>query len=174
LPAVVVANGGQVADHATPESNSGSFIETDRDCMVASFMKTLIFAITLALASSACLADDDSDIISGCAMSNAEFGTEMIGICIKENQAALAEIARYPGEMKDIIARCSRRKEMGWGIVKKCIDDDVAAGPVLEAYARDHGPLLEHCQDEFRGREASRIKLCVEKALEAQKAGENK
>src|SRR5260221_11355523 len=157
LPAVVVANGGQVADHATPESNSGSFIETDRDCMVASFMKTLILAITLALASSACLADDDSDIISGCAMSNAEFGTEMIGICIKENQAARAEIARYPAEMKDIFAGCSRRQEMGWGFVRKCIDDDIAAEPDLEQYARDHSSLRAKTRYKICGRLSTSI-----------------
>jgi hypothetical protein len=137
-------------------------------------MKTAILAVLLLLSSGACLADDDSDIVSGCAMSNAEFGTEMIDICVKENQAARAEIARYPAEMKKIVDRCSRRKEMGWGIVKKCIDEDIAAGPVLEAYARDHGPLLEQCQERFFGREASRIKLCVEKALEADKAQEKK
>jgi hypothetical protein len=137
-------------------------------------MKTAILAALLLLSSGVCLADDDSDIVSGCAMSNAEFGTEMIDICVKENQAARAEIARYPAEMKKIVDRCSRRKEMGWGIVKKCIDEDIAAGPVLEAYARDHGPLLEQCQERFFGREASRIKLCVEKALEADKAQEKK
>jgi hypothetical protein len=133
-------------------------------------MKTIILAAILVLSSSACRADDDSDIVSGCAMSNAEFGTEMIQVCIKENQAARAEVARYPDEVKNIVARCSRRKEMGWGIVKKCIDDDIAAVPVLEAYARDHGPLLEHCQQEFWGREVSRIKLCVDKAIEAEKS----
>ena len=134
-------------------------------------MKAIILAGVLLLSSAPCLADDDSNIVSGCAMSNAEFGTEMIDICVKENQAARAEIARYPAEMKKIVDRCSRRNEMGWGIVKKCIDEEIAAGPILEAYARDHRPLLEHCQEEFPGREASRINLCVEKALEGEKAG---
>lgn len=137
-------------------------------------MKAIILAGVLLLSSTPCLADDDSDTVSGCAMSNAEFGTEMIDICVKANQAARAEIARYPAERKKIVDRCSRRKEMGWGIVKKCIDEEIAAGPVLEAYARDHRPLLEHCQEEFLGREASRINLCVEKALEAEKAAEIK
>ena len=86
------------------------------------------------------------------------------------NSAARAEVARYPHEVKDIVALCSRRKEMGWKIVKKCIDDDIAAAPVLVAYARDHGPLLERCQIEYLGREASRIKHCVDKAIEAEKA----
>ena len=138
--------------------------------MIPSLMKKIIVAAILVLSSGVCRADDESDIVSGCAMSNAEFGTEMIQICINENQAARAEVARYPDALKPIVERCKRRKEMGWGIVKKCVEDDIAAGPVLEAYARDHGPLLERCQDEFRGRESSRIRLCVEKALEAEKS----
>lgn len=132
-------------------------------------------ALALALASCACLADDDdADIVTGCLMSNAEFGTEMAQICIEENKAARAEVARYPDEYKNIVKRCTRRKEMGWGIVKKCIDDDIAAGPILEIYARDHGELLEKCQSRYWGREASRIRLCVEMALEAEKAGDSK
>jgi hypothetical protein len=133
-------------------------------------MKTIFLAAILALSSSAYSAEDDSDIVTGCLMSNAEFGSEMAQICIKENQAARAEVARYPDEFKDIVARCSLLKEMGWGVVKKCIDDDIAAAPVLEAYARDHGPLLEHCQETYQGRGASRIKICVEMALEAEKS----
>ncbi len=116
------------------------------------------------------MADDDSDIVSGCIMSNAEFGNEMAQICIRENREARAEVERYPEEVKPIVVRCSRRKELGCGIVKQCVDDDIAALPVLEAYARDHGPLLERCQQEFRGREASRIRLCVEMALDAEKS----
>ena len=130
-------------------------------------MKTIILAAILVLSSFACQADDDSDIVTGCLMSNAEFGADMAQICIRENQAIHAEIARYPDEVKAIVELCSRLKEMGWGVVKKCIDDDIAAVPVLEGYARDHGPLLDSCQNEYRGREASRIKICVEKAVEA-------
>jgi hypothetical protein len=134
-------------------------------------MKPIILAGILVLASSACLADDDdSDIVTGCLMANAEFGIEMAHICIRENQAARAAVLRYPDEFKGIVAHCSRRKDMGWEAVKKCIDDDIAAAPVLEAYARDHGPLLDRCQEEYRGRDASRIKTCVDTALEAEKS----
>ena len=132
-------------------------------------MKTFALAIILGLVCGACLADDDADIVTNCLMSNAEFGTEMAQICIKENKAARAEVARYAEEFKPIVERCERRKEMGWGIVKKCIEDDIAAGPVLEAYAKEQPALLERCQMEFLGREPSRIKLCVEMALAAQK-----
>ncbi|HVY06779.1 MAG TPA: hypothetical protein VHB46_12450 [Burkholderiales bacterium] len=128
-------------------------------------MKKLILAAVLAFASSAGIADDDSDIISGCALSNAEFGTEMIQVCINENNKARAELKDYPEQYKGLVERCTRRKEMGWGIVKKCVDDDIAAIPVLENYARDHGTLVAQCREEFWGREISRVRLCVETAL---------
>jgi len=137
-------------------------------------MKAIILAAILLLSSTTCLADDDSEIVTGCLMSNAEFGTEMAQICIKRNQSVRAEVSRYPEAVKDIVELCSRRKEMGWDFVKKCIDDDIAATPVLKVYARDYGPLLARCQIEYLGREASRIKLCVETALEAQKSDANK
>jgi len=137
-------------------------------------MRNVLIATVLAFLPLAGLADDDSDIVTGCLMSNAEFGTEMAQICIRENQAARAEVARYPAELKATVERCTRRKEMGWGIVKKCIDDDIAAGPALEAYAKDQPELLEHCQDEFRGREATRIKHCVDQALDARKTNDAK
>ena len=137
-------------------------------------IKKLITAAILALSSSMSWADDDSEIVTGCLMSNAEFGSEMAQICIQRNQSVRAEVARYPEAVKDIVELCSRRKEMGWDFVKKCIDDDIAATPVLEVYARDYGPLLARCQLEYLGREASRIRLCVETALEAQKSDANK
>ena len=62
--------------------------------------KTIILAAILALSSSVCRADDDSDIVTGCLMSNAEFGSQMAQICIRENQAVRAEVARYPDEVR--------------------------------------------------------------------------
>ena len=44
-------------------------------------MKTILGAAVLAPASAQ--ADDNSDIITGCLLSNAEFGTEMAQICIR-------------------------------------------------------------------------------------------
>ena len=137
-------------------------------------MKNLILALVLTAASSAAFADDDSDIITGCALSNAEFGTEMIRICINENKTARADVQAYPEQYKALVDRCTRRKEMGWSIVKRCVDDDIAAKPVLEAYAKEHGPLLAQCQEEFQGRELSRIKHCVDNAIAAGAAPANK
>lgn len=135
--------------------------------MVPSLMNKIIIAAILVLSSSLCMGDDDSDIVSGCAMSNAEFGTEMINICINENKTARADLQKYPEEYQPLVERCSRRKEMGWGIVKRCVDDDIAAKPVLEAYGREHPDVTDQCAFEFRGRELSRVKLCVETALKA-------
>jgi hypothetical protein len=137
-------------------------------------MKKLILAFALAIAAPAALADDESDIVSGCAMSNAEWGVEMIQLCVTENKTARAAVLAYPQEYKGLVERCSRRREMGWGMVKRCVDDDIAAKPVLEGYAKDHASLLEQCQEEFRGRELSRIKLCVETALMGNDSRTNK
>lgn len=137
-------------------------------------MKRLILAFVLAIATSTASADDESDIISGCAMSNAEWGVEMIQLCVKENKTARAEVQAYPQEYKGLVERCSRRKEMGWGMVKRCVDEDIAAKPVLEVYAREHAQLLARCQEEFQGRELSRIKLCVDQALAANDTRTNK
>ncbi len=133
-------------------------------------MKTILVAATLAPAFGQA-DDDDSDIVTGCLLSNAEFGTEMAQICIRENLEARAEVARYPEEVKDIVANCSRRKLAGWGVVKKCIDDDIAAAPVLERFAQEHAQVLAQCQEQFRGREAARIRNCVETAHAAEGAG---
>lgn len=132
-------------------------------------VKTILVAA--ALAPAFVQADDNSDIVTGCLLSNAEFGTEMAQICIRENLEARADVARYPEEVKDIVANCSRRKLAGWGVVKKCIDDDIAAAPVLERFAQDHAQVLAQCQEQFRGREAARIRTCVEMALAAEGAG---
>ena len=144
-------------------------IRNGRSVFSQMLMKTILVAS--ALAPAFCQADDDSDIVTGCLLSNAEFGTEMAQICIKENLEARAEVARYPEDVKDIVANCSRRKLAGWGVVKKCTDDDIAAAPVLERYARDHAKVLAQCQEQFRGREAARIRTCVEMALVAEGAG---
>ncbi len=137
-------------------------------------MRNVALAALLVLFPISGLADDESDIVTGCLMSNAEFGNEMAQICIEENKAARAEVQRYPEQYKSIVDRCTRRKLAGWGIVKKCIDDDIASLPVLETYAREHAPLLQRCQNEFWGREVSRIRLCVEHALKAQEPSGDK
>jgi hypothetical protein len=137
-------------------------------------VKTFVLVAIVLLTSSVVRADDDSDIVTGCVASNAEFGAEMAQVCINANRAARDKVQQYPVELKSIVALCSRRKEMGWDLVQKCIEDDIAAGPVLESYAREHPAMYEYCQNEFRGREAARLKLCVDMALEVEKSLKNK
>lgn len=143
--------------------------------MNPSLMRKLIVATMLALSSVCGHADDDeADIVTGCLTANAEFGIEMAHLCIRENQAARAAVLRYPDDVKEFVVRCSRHKDMGWEFVRKCIDDDIAAAAVLEAYAADHGPLVDRCWGAMRRQGAVSAKLCVEKAIAAgQSQGDN-
>ncbi len=113
-------------------------------------------------------ADEDPDIVVGCHFSIGEFGYEAINMCVRENQAARAEVLLYPPDVQAVIARCVRRWEPEWVIVKRCVDKELAAAAALEAYAGDHGPKLDLCRERFRGRGDARIKACVEQAIEAE------
>lgn len=119
------------------------------------------------LFSSAICADENDDIVIGCNFSNAEFGTVAIQICIKDNQAARAAVSQYPEEVKGIVARCVRGRELGWSMVKLCIDKDIEAEAALANYATEHDSQMKDCEMEFGGRGAARIKACVDQAIEA-------
>jgi len=123
--------------------------------------------------SSATRADENDDIVNGCNFSNAEFGTVAIQICIKDNQAARAAVLQYPEAVKDIVARCVRGREMGWSIVKLCIDNDIEAEATLAHYGREHDSLMEKCRSEFGRRGAARTKACVDQAIEADRSPKN-
>ena len=97
-------------------------------------MRTSVLATMLLLFSSAVCADEDDDIVNGCASSNAEFGVVAIQICIKDNQAARAAVLQYPEEAKDIVAGCAHGSEMGWSMVKRCIDNDIEAEAALAKF----------------------------------------
>ena len=118
-------------------------------------------------------ADENDDIVNGCNFSNAEFGTVAIRICIKDNQAARAAVSQYPEEVKDIVARCVRGREMGWSMVKQCIDNDIEAEAALANYGREHDSSMEKCKTEFGRRGAARIKACVDQAIEADRSPRN-
>lgn len=127
----------------------------------------------MVLFSSAICADDNDDIVNGCNFSNAEFGTVAIQICIKDNQAARAAVAQYPEAVKDIVARCVRGRELGWSMVKLCIDKDIEAEAALATYGKEHDASLAFCKTEFGGRGAARIKACVDQSIEAGKPPKN-
>lgn len=113
-------------------------------------------------------ADEDADIVMGCHYSIGEFGYEAINICIREQQAARAQVRELPAELRPIVVRCTRRWEPGWVMVKRCVEEETAAGPALEAYARDHGSKVDRCRDRFGDRGEARVRLCVEQAIEAE------
>jgi len=125
------------------------------------------------LFSSAICADENDDIVNGCNFSNAEFGTVAIQICIKDNQAARAAVSQYPEEVKGIVARCVRGRELGWSMVKLCIDKDIEAEAALANYATEHDSQMKECEMEFGGRGAARIKACVDQAIETARSPRN-
>jgi hypothetical protein len=136
-------------------------------------MRPTIFAAMLLLFSCAASADENDDIVNGCTFSNAEFGTVAIQICIEDNQAARAAVSQYPKEVQEIVARCVRGREMGWSMVKLCIDKDIEAEAALANYGTEHDASMEICRTEFGRRGAARVKACVDQAIEADKPSRN-
>jgi hypothetical protein len=136
-------------------------------------MRLTIFAATLLLFPFATSADEYDDIVNGCNFANAEFGSVAIQICVKDNQAARAAVLQYPEAVKDIVARCVRGREMGWSIVKLCIDNDIEAEAALANYGREHDASIAKCKTEFGRRGAARIKACVDQTIEAGKPSRN-
>ena len=135
-------------------------------------MRQLVLPAMLLFSPAIC-ADDNDDIVNGCNFSNAEFGTVAIQICIQDNQAARAAVAQYPEAAKDIVTRCVRGRELGWSMVKRCIDNDIQAEAALATYGREHDDLMAMCKTEFDRRGATRIKSCVDHAIEAGKVPKN-
>ena len=66
-----------------------------------------------------------------------------------------------------------RGQEMGWLMVKLCIDKDIEAEAALAKYEREHDSLMEKCKTQYGLRGAARIKACVDQALEAGRAPRN-
>ncbi|HEX4985383.1 MAG TPA: hypothetical protein VFV71_04845 [Burkholderiales bacterium] len=142
--------------------------------MIPSPIRKLVVAAILILPPAPCPADDDdAEIVTSCNVSNAEFGVDMIHICIRDNFEARAELQRYPAEYRHLIGNCGRRKQM-WDIVKRCVDDDIAVMPVLRAYSVDHADELRRCGDELPDATLVGIKACVDKLVQAHKADDGK
>lgn len=136
-------------------------------------MRPIVLAAMLLMFYSAPRADEYDDIVNGCNFANAEFGAVAIQICIRDNQASRAAVLQYPEAVKDIVARCVRGREMGWSMVKLCIDNDIEAEAALAKYGRAHDSLMEHCKADFGHRGAARTKMCVDQAIEAEKSPRN-
>ena len=111
-------------------------------------------------------AGEEDEIVTGCHFSNAEWGTDMIDLCIKENQATRAVVLQYPEKYKRYLDRCRRGNENGWAWVKTCLDNDIDAESALAEYPKDRAGLITVCDAEFGRRGMVAIKKCVDQALE--------
>lgn len=112
----------------------------------------------------AATAGEEDEIVSGCHYSNAEWGTEMIDRCIKENQAIRAQVLSYPQQYKHIVDRCRQGNEYGWGHVKSCVDKDIEAEAALARYPEAKAASIGECRREFAHRGATAVKACVDAA----------
>ena len=132
-------------------------------------MSRLVPIVFLVLFATGASADETDEIVTGCHFSNAEWGAEMIDICVKENQATRAEVLRYPEKYRRFVERCRRGSENGWSWVKTCIDKDIAAESALAEYPKEHAGLIKFCDAQFGHRGAAAIRSCVNRALEGPK-----
>jgi len=82
-------------------------------------------------------------------------------------------VLQYPEEVKDIVTRCVRGREIGWSMVKLCIDNEIEAEAALANCGRERDSLMEKCKEEFGRRGAARINACVDQAIEADRSSRN-
>lgn len=121
------------------------------------------FAMLLSLLSVESRAGEEDEIITGCHFSNAEWGTDMIDRCIKDNFANRALVMQYPAQHKRIVSRCRLKNEYGWDYVKACIDKDIEAQAALKSYPAEKAALITACDADFGERGFVVVKACVDK-----------
>ena len=71
-------------------------------------LSSLTCSLLLALPSPSTLAVEEDEIVTSCHFANAEWGSEMIDRCIRDNQATRALVLQYPDKHKAIIDRFGR------------------------------------------------------------------
>ena len=135
--------------------------------MISNFFRLviLIFIALIACSPVSALADEEDDIVTGCHFSNAEWGAQMIDLCINENRARRAEVLAYPEKYKRFVERCRRGNEYGWSMVKSCVDKDIDAEAALATYPKNQAGLIRVCEAEFTHRGVAAVKKCVDKAV---------
>jgi hypothetical protein len=156
-----------------PDKSTGSWLmKTSGWWLVASGWQergVLLLALCSLVVSLPAAADDEDELIAGCHLSVGEFGTEAVHICISENQEAMKAVRQYPREQEWMVTRCEGRKEAGWVFVKRCIDADIAALPIVKSLAEDHIELVEACDRKLGTHGPAMLKACVEQELERRK-----
>jgi squalene cyclase len=126
----------------------------------------LAYVALLVLFSASAFAAEEDEIVTGCHFSNAEWGSDMIDRCIKDNQATRAVVLQYPEKYKRFLDRCRRGNANGWAWVKTCIDKDIEAELALADYPKDRAGLIAVCDAEFGRRGMVAVKDCVDQAIE--------
>jgi hypothetical protein len=127
----------------------------------------LIFLTLSTLCSLSARAEDEAaEIVMSCHYSNAEWGTEAIDRCVKENQALREQVLQYAAAHRHIVERCRGSSEWGWAWVKNCVDRDIEAEAELAQYPKDQAASIAACQAEFGRHAFAKVKKCVDKAAE--------
>ncbi|MBI3530685.1 MAG: hypothetical protein HY067_22285 [Betaproteobacteria bacterium] len=111
--------------------------------------------------------DLKSAVITRCMYEVAEFGEELVRICIDEDLAAANALAQYPANFAEIVNNCSqRRQNHAWAMVKVCADMEIAAEAALTAYDGKYAPLIEECRAKTGKQGPAKVKACVDQAIE--------
>ncbi|MBM3396483.1 MAG: hypothetical protein FJY37_18025 [Betaproteobacteria bacterium] len=86
-------------------------------------MKKLLAApfILLSILNTSAYADEEAQIVTTCHYANAEWGYDMMQLCITENRALRDEVLRLGPEHAGAVERCRKQAEFGWAWVKQCV-----------------------------------------------------
>jgi 2-keto-4-pentenoate hydratase len=104
----------------------------------------------------------DAEIVTGCHFAMGEWGNAGIQMCIEANRQARREVEAMPAEYDEYRVRCIRRRELGWSVVKECIEDDVAAALALKNLSGHYDEAIKGCTRRYRYRGPAAIKDCVD------------
>jgi len=65
--------------------------------------------------------DEEAQIVTTCYYANAEWGTDMVNLCVEENRRVRAEVLALPDVHAAAVRRCRASAELGWSWVKECV-----------------------------------------------------
>jgi len=129
--------------------------------------RPLLVAFALAVAGTARAEDEEAQIVTTCHYANAEWGNDMIHLCIEENRRLRAEVLAMPGKHAVALARCRASSELGWQWVKACVVQDAAAQADLAGYPEDARERIAACQREFGAHGFAAVKDCADRAMKS-------
>lgn len=110
--------------------------------------------------------DEEAQIVTTCHYANAEWGTDMIDLCIRENRTLRSEVLSLPESYAADVRRCRDSAELGWAWVKACVLKR-APKPVPEQPAGDTNALVETCENDHGAEGIAAVMACVERGRKA-------